>query len=158
MVETIQDFELARQERLWDGMSLWVARRAQGGVYSLGYHAEMTLKAAYFRFRGLTPAHVVDRALLNTTEARARQLGVFTPPAGFHSLRFWRDTLIAERAAVGQSLQITLAHAIGRHVDVIHAQWQVEMRYRAPVSTLAHLEAVGAAVDWLDRNYDALYT
>lgn len=153
MSETLQDYELARQERLWDGMSLWVSARSHGGIYMLGYHAEMSLKLAYFRWQGLHIATVIDRARLDTAKAKGRLLGVTTPILGFHSLQFWRDLLKAERAAASKPLDPQLAADLHVHVDAIQTRWAVEMRYRAPASSAADLEMVAAAVDWLDRNH-----
>lgn len=158
MGETLQDYELARQERLWDGVNLWLSARPQGGVYMLGYHAEMSLKLAYFRWQGLNVATVIDRARLDTAKAKGKVLGVTTPILGFHSLRFWRDLLEAERAAASRPLDPQLAADLHVYVNAIHARWSVEMRYGAPKSSMVDLEVVAAAVDWLDTNHSRLYT
>lgn len=160
MSETLQDFELAREERLWDGTSLWngTPPRVQGGIYLLGYHAEMSLKVAYFRWQGVTIATAIDRPRLNTARGRATVLGVTTPDESFHSLRFWRDLLVAERATAGTPLDPPLAAGLHANVETIYARWGVEMRYRTPRESLIDLEVTAAAADWIDRNLTRLYT
>jgi hypothetical protein len=143
---------------MWDGVALWSTQRVPGAIYLLGYHAEMTLKCAYFRLRGEPANFLVDRKVLNTTAARARALGVGTRDENFHSLLFWRDTLRAERRARGRPLQNQLDQELHHHVDVVHGRWRVEMRYRPTNLALHDLELSMAAVDWLDRNYPRLYS
>ena len=44
--ETVQDFELAAEQRFWDGMQLLVSGHLFAGIYLLGYTAEILLKLA----------------------------------------------------------------------------------------------------------------
>jgi len=157
-METLQDFEMAREERLWDGVSLWCSQRAQGGIYLLGYHAEMTLKSAYFRLTGLSIAKPIDRYVLQTALGKAKLLGVSTPHEGYHGLRFWCDLLVAERSARGIPLPSPLLNILTHQVDIISSRWSVEMRYRTPSTRPLDLESTVTAVDWLDRNFVLLYT
>jgi hypothetical protein len=157
-METLQDYELAREERMWDAVALWSTHRIQGGIYLLGYHAEMTLKSAYFRSRGEPANFAIDRRVLNTTADRARLLGVRTPEESFHSPRFWRDVLLAERQVRGRPLNAQLDGALRHHVDVIYVRWAVDMRYRPSNVSVNDLELSISAVDWLDRNYVKLYS
>jgi hypothetical protein len=60
---TIQEFQFAAEERYWDGLEFMVAGRAGGGLYLLGYVAEMLLKCASFR---LTPRHKTDGSRATT--------------------------------------------------------------------------------------------
>jgi len=88
MGETLQDFELARQERLRDGTVLRRDSRNQGTIYMFGYHAEMSLKLTYFRFRREPLTTEIISPLLRACLARATVLGVTTKHEAFHSLRF----------------------------------------------------------------------
>jgi hypothetical protein len=157
-VATLSDFEAARQERLWDGISLWCDGRPQGGIYLVGYHAEITLKAAYFRQRGFLSHQTIDdphqRELVKTT---ARGLGVITPPESLHSLRFWRDLLIRDRIRAGTPLPPQIEIELTSHVDTLYSLWKVEMRYASPIHNIRHLETAMVAANWLDLNYQALY-
>lgn len=158
MAETLQDFELARTERLWDATSLWCANRRDGGIYLFGYHAEMSLKLAYFRLLGESLAYPIDAAVLRTAVAAAALLGVRTPHDGFHSLRFWRDAIIAQRRARGRALPPPLDIEFHAHVEVLAARWDVAMRYRAPTATSQDVESSAIAAEWIDRNCNLLWT
>jgi len=158
VAETLQDFELARTERLWDATSLWCANRPDGGIYLFGYHAEMSLKLAYFRFLGESLAYPIDSAVLRTAVAAVGLLGVRTPNDGFHSLRFWRDAIIAQRSARGRALQSPLDLEFHAHVEALAARWDVAMRYRSPTATSADVEAAASAAEWIDRNCNLLWT
>jgi hypothetical protein len=81
---TLSDFERARTERLWDGVSLWCDRRSQGGIYLVGYHAEITLKMAYFRWKGFLSHQVIDFPQMNLARANAKRLGIITPRESYH--------------------------------------------------------------------------
>lgn len=158
MSGTLQDLELARGERLWDAVALWDHRRSQGAVYLFGYHAEMSLKLAYFRWRGLAASTTLDRPLLNTAAVRAGVLHVATPHENFHSPRFWRDLLLAERAAANRALGSVLATDLHAHVEAVYTRWRVEMRYDPPKTSGRDVELAQSAVDWIDRNLSRLHT
>jgi hypothetical protein len=158
MSGTLQDLELARGERLWDAVALWDHKRSQGAVYLFGYHAEMSLKLAYFRSRGLAASTALNRALLNTAAARAVVLHVATAHENFHSPRFWRDLLVAERAAANRPLDPTLATDLHAHVEAVYTRWRVEMRYDPPSTSGTDVELAQSAVDWIDRNLSRLHT
>ena len=51
-LETVQDFERASAEKLREGAVLLSAGALGGGIYLLGYAAEMVLKNACFLFDG----------------------------------------------------------------------------------------------------------
>ncbi|MCB9663820.1 MAG: hypothetical protein H6732_06890 [Alphaproteobacteria bacterium] len=154
---SLQDAELAREARLWDGAALWCEGRAAGCVYLLGIHAELCLKTAYFRFRDEPPATPLDRALLATTAARAVLLGVRASHQGFHSLRFWSEILVAERRAARRPLSPRVEASLGECVELLARHWSIDLRYAAPHTPVAVVERVVAGVDWLDRHHRALH-
>lgn len=156
--DCIQEFEQAKADRLWDGMSLWLASREPGAVYVLGYAAEMAVKSAYFRLSGFTIVQPIGRHELNTARARASTLGVSAHWESFHSLRFWRDLLVAHRHAVARPLSSSVEASLRAAVDTIYDRWWIEMRYKRGYSTRTDLEQIAAAVDWIDKNYTTLYT
>lgn len=156
--DSIQEFDQARTDRLWDGMSLWSTSREAGAVYALGYAAEITLKCAYFQFSGFTIVQPIGHAELHTAHARARQLGVTTPKESFHSIRFWSDLLIEHRRAAARPLLAATENALKVAVDTVYHRWWVEMRYKRSYSSRMDLEQVAAAVDWIDRNYAILHS
>lgn len=154
--DCIQEYEQARSDRLWDGMSLWATNRDPGAVYMLGYTAEVAVKCAYFRISGFSIVQPIGKAELTTAAARAKTLGVTTPYEGFHSIRFWRDLLIEHRRADGRPLAAaTEAHLI-LVANAIYDRWWIEMRYKRAYSSRTDLEQLVAAIDWIDKNYIAL--
>lgn len=156
--DCIQDYEQARADRLWDGTGLWSLHRHAGGVYLLGYSAEIALKCACFRCMGFSIVQPIGVAELRTAHARARLLGVIHPPEGFHNVRFWADLLVAQRAAATRPLDPAVAGALAAAADAVHRRWWIEMRYKRAVTTNDDVEHVAAAVDWIDRNYHLLHS
>lgn len=156
--DCIQEYEQARSERLWDGMSLWSTSREPGAVYVLGYAAEIAVKCAYFRLSGFTIVQPIGHAELDAARARAHVLGVTTPREGFHSLRFWRDLLVEHRRAAARPLTPPTEASLSMAVNTIYDRWWIEMRYKRAYSSRMDLEQVASAVDWIDKNYTTLYT
>lgn len=101
--ETLQDFELAAQDRYWEGLELLLAGRDAGGVYLLGYTAEMLLKLASFRLESVKPTDTIKPRL-----APVRNWMKQTCPGidyeGFDSLVFWATYLRAKRRQQGRPL------------------------------------------------------
>ncbi len=156
--DCIQEYEQARSDRLWDGMSLWSANRDPGATYVLGYVAEITVKCAYFRLSGFTIVQTIGHAELGTAYARAQLLGVTTPREGYHSIRFWSDLLLEHRRAVARALAPAFEGGLRGAVNAVYDRWWIEMRYKRAYSSRMDLEQLAAAVDWIDQNYVALYT
>jgi hypothetical protein len=155
MPDTLQSFERARRERFWDGGALWVAQRLHGSVYMLGYHAEMTLKCAYFRLLGVALTSQLD---IRTGALHAKKaLGVKTPDENFHSVRFWRHAILALRNDKNSPLNAALEADLIAYVDAVYGRWRVEMRYQVAQTAAPDVEAVAGAVDWLDLHYRDLY-
>lgn len=156
--DSIQEYEQARSDRLWDGMALWSTSRWPGAVYMLGYAAEIALKCACFRFAGIPIMQPIGSAELRTAYMQARHLGVTTPNESGHSVRFWRDWLVEHRRAVGRPLSPALEDSLNSAVDAIYDRWWIEMRYKQARSSPVDLEILAAAVDWIERNYVTLHT
>lgn len=66
--------EAAAEQRYWEGVELLVQGRS-GGVYILGYAAEMWLKLAFFRRQGALPSDVA-KPWLGPAKAHAAKVGV----------------------------------------------------------------------------------
>jgi hypothetical protein len=126
--ETVQDLELASDDRLWEGIELLAAGRTAGGVYLLGYVAEMVLKNACFLFDGACPADPVSARL-----GPMRRFGIDHFPMidreNYHSLIFWYHALLHKRRLAGRPLPPVLARQLGRRIAGIHRMWTVTMRY-----------------------------
>lgn len=72
--DSIQEFQGARHDRMWDGMTLWLEGHtdsAAGAVYLLGYCVEMALKCAYFRVLGLQISDPITALELRAAQAKA---------------------------------------------------------------------------------------
>jgi len=159
--DSIQEFEKARHERLWDGMTLWVEghrESAAGAAYLLGYFVEMALKCAYFWVLGLRISDSVTGQELQVARAKAKLLGVTTPAESYHSVRFWADLLRTHRRAANDPLAPTLEQRLVAEADIVYDRWWVEMRYKANRTTAPGLERLLEAAEWFDRAYSELYT
>jgi len=156
--DSIQEFEGARHDRLWDGMTLWGYRDgAAGAAYMLGYSVEMALKCAYFRLAGLRVFDPIARPELRSAEARARVLGLATQTESFHSVQFWCDLLCKHRHDLLSPLDPTLEQRLVTETGIVYDRWWVDMRYKAEKLSRNELEHLAAAADWFDRNYPDLY-
>jgi len=156
--DCIQEYEQARLDRFWDGVSLWSTGRETGAVYMLGYTAEIAVKCAYFRVSGFTILQPIRRAELNTAEARAKTLGVTAKPDGFHNICFWRDLLIAHRRTNGRPLDTVSEKGLMDNTKAVSDRWSIEMRYKRGYLSTSDVEQVARAVDWIDKNYVVLYS
>ncbi|MBL8614288.1 MAG: hypothetical protein JNM72_01650 [Deltaproteobacteria bacterium] len=161
--DTITEYENARAARLAEGRVLATSTGPQapntdaGAAYLLGYVAEAALKSAYFRViqHGLQAR--IDHAMLKTAKVQAKALGVSTDPESYHSVKFWCDALIAQRAQRRMSFTSAFQALLQRNTDIIYNHWWVELRYKTPRTTPAERQDVEDAALWYDHNYIALY-
>ncbi len=128
--ETLSDLTAAADLRFRDGETLLNAGRYAGSVYLLGLSAEMWLKLAVFRYRGIGPSVTVDSQLVPAKvwmKANCPAIG----PEAYHSLSFWAEYLIRFREADGHPLSVqvrglTRHHVVGR----LYRDWKIDLRYR----------------------------
>ena len=153
--ETLQDFEIAANEKYWEAMELMLAGQKAAGIYLMGYVAEMRLKLAYFRIIGERLTTEV-RPLLGPVRTEAGQLGL--DPENYHSLRLWSELLIKRRTALGKtSASGELEKTLRGVANTLYDLWWVEMRYRPDSATEDEMNLVFDGVSWLDRNYMSLW-
>ena len=161
--ETVQEFDLAIAERYSEGQRLIIAGSASGGVYLLGYVAEMLLKNAYFRFTGARLSDEVGPRLGPAKAAGRDRYGNGLIPnidhEAYHSLRFWAMLLQAKRTEQEQSwANIDFTLEFERCTERLYNNWWVEMRYRRslakPEEALQALNDVG----WLRTNQRTLWS
>lgn len=158
--DSIQEYELARHDRLWDGLTLWSeghSSGAAGAAYLLGYSVEMALKCAYYRVVGLRVGDPITRQELRAAEAKARILGITTSPEGYHSVQFWCDLLREHRRAGRAPLSAAIEQRLVAETRIVYDRWWVEMRYKANYTLPVELERLQQAADWFDRAYPELY-
>ncbi len=112
VLETIQEFELAAEERYWTGIELMMRGDGATGIYLMGYAAEMLLKNSYFLLDLLTtPTFPVGSQLALAKNAAKNN---FLPQylfTNYHDLIFWSLLLTEKRRQEGRPLlpQIELA-------------------------------------------------
>lgn len=146
---TVQDLELASASKLMEGVQLLTGGSLTGGVYLLGYVAEMVLKNACFLFDGARPADAVYSRL-----APCRTLGKSRFPqissGNYHSLVFWYHVLVHKRQLAGSPLPVLIGRQLGRRVARVHNMWVVALRYYpdGPIAA-ADSEAVYDDVLWM---------
>jgi hypothetical protein len=141
---TRSEMEDAARERFWDGIALACnEQRETGAVYQWGYVAEMLLKCACLRVRGIAGnANVVP----------------FLQSYGMkhHRLSDLLDDLRIARIMAARPFDPVLDGALRAHVDTLSQNWDVLLRYRSVRATETELSEVYASVDWLILNYALL--
>jgi hypothetical protein len=144
--DTLQDYELAAEERYWDACELLVNGRAWGGLYLLGYTVEMLLKAACFRVDRLRPN---DPVSLGTIRPWHKKYFPTVDLDGFHSLRFWCLLLRRKRRMRGVAFASEFDDTLVRRTRRLHSAWCVEMRYRSGVLSPALVSDLLDDASWV---------
>ena len=158
--ETIQEFELAAEERYWTGLELMTRGEGAAGIYLLGYVAEMLLKNSYFLLDKLTtPTFPIGTQLGQAKLA----LSTFIPGRSFknyHDLIFWVDLLVEKRRQEARPLPTTVEVELMQHTRRLADNWFVELRYRAAQATAFEVNSVYEDVTWIRSHYrdGSLYT
>lgn len=145
-IETLSELRLAAEARYWDGLELLTAGRFDGGIYLLGYAAEMHLKVPYFRSVGLGPA---DPISLGPVRKRAARLGVSAPLESYHNPEFWCDLLLRLRSSQGRPVSARVEQQLWEHASRVYSQWCVDMRYRGQRATIVEAETLHQSVVWI---------
>jgi hypothetical protein len=154
--ETLQDFELAAEQKYWEGIELSLAGRRGAGIYLMGYAAEMILKNSCFCLDGANPA---DQVVARLAPAR-RWMTVQCPlvrDESYHSLWFWTWLLRAKRRNQGRPLSDAVDWGLVRRMRRLYQLWWVEMRYRPDQAQLVELELVYDDVTWLREHQLSLW-
>ncbi len=133
--ETLSDMLLAAEDRYLDAEELLARHRFDGCVYLLGFSAEMWLKAACMRLRGLRPPAEVWSALV-ALKSFMRQIAPHVVFAGYHDLSFYVRCIEAIRLQQGRPLPSDLLREL--HATIVgglYEEWIVDMRYRRSGTT-----------------------
>lgn len=154
--ETVQDLDLAADEKYWEGLELMVAGRTGAGIYLMGYAAEMKLKVAYSRLQGAGPGADAWPYIAPARSRGARLIPGIRDET-FHSVRFWGLLVRAERVCQGHPLDTAMDSALRRAVNRVHLTWWVMMRYRPDQSSTTDAEQLSADVSWIMSNYTKLW-
>jgi len=146
--ETVADFDLAAESRYWDGCQLLTQGHGLGGIYLLGYTAEMILKHACFRTDRGRPADVAGGffgPVRNWMRVRHPQVEV----EAYHSLLFWTFYLRGRRREFGRALPAALDWELVRRTRRLYSTWSVDLRYRDWTVQAAEAQLVYDDVTWL---------
>lgn len=151
--ETWPGLERVAEQRFWDGLTLAMSgeRGAAGAIYLFGYVAEILLKTAYYRERGMS--QYVDTSQERRT-ARQWSAGYGRPPND-HDLNYWIFVLERVRFVNHRPINPALLGAIRLRVGIVAGNWSEALRYRDDQPTDAELQEVYNEVDWLLSRYDS---
>lgn len=154
--DTIGEFERAWLARRREANVLHRAKRNYWAVYTAGYVIEMVLKAACFRFLGLSEGESL-RPFLNRRVAneQAARYGI-TRPQNLHDLVFWARLLLAARDSDGKSLPLEVNNALMNHVQRSAQHWRETMRYRDSIRASREYDSVNRCMMWVVLNYATL--
>ncbi len=157
-LETILGFETAAEEKYEDGFNLMASNSPGNGVYLMGYAAEMLLKAAYFRFKGLPEVDPLTFQHLKQARQDARKVyGVAADDDNFHGIEFWGELLIKARQTVNRPLRPAVEGELDQRAKSLAANWYVDMRYHSLQIVQQDVEAVLDDVVWVKSNYETLW-
>jgi hypothetical protein len=146
--ETMQDLELASEEKYWEAIELLVSGYRGAGIYLLGYVAEMILKRACFALDGARPFDLVGPRLAPVRSWAKRQFpGV--QAESYHSLWFWTTALREKRRLAGKPLAPALEATLIQRARRIFGIWVVDMRYQPDQSLQTEARSAYDDVTWL---------
>jgi hypothetical protein len=146
--ETVADFDLAAESRYWDGCQLITQGHGLGGVYLLGYAAEMILKHACFRVDRGRPADPAA-GFFGPTRLWMRHHHAAIAPESYHSLLFWAYYLRGKRRETGVVLPDAVDWELVRRTRRLYSIWSVDLRYRDWTAPAAETQSVYDDVTWL---------
>jgi hypothetical protein len=154
--ETLQDFELAAEDRYWDGVELATAGRSLGAICMMGYCAEMRLKLAWFRLEPVRVTAEIEPCL-RTARSWMDKYCPLVDRESYHSLVYWAQLLRHKRRLYGCALAHQLDQELGRHVRRLSQLWWVSMRYRGDPPSVTEVNQAYDDVTWLRDHYLALW-
>jgi|SRR5687767_8998396 hypothetical protein len=155
--EVLQDFDLAAEQKYWEGLELLLAGHRAGSIYVLGYEAEMILKYACFRALGHRPGTAVA-GLFGPAKKWMQIRRPMIRSEGYHSLWFWMHNLRATRRTLGNPMPIATDVEIVRRIRRLYQIWWVEMRYRPDRAHAGEVLTVFDDVSWLRANRIQLWS
>ena len=146
--ETVADFDLAAESRYWDGCQLVTQGHGLGGIYLLGFSAEMILKHACFRTARARPADPAA-GFFGPIRAWMRHRYPLVDRESYHSLLFWACYLRGKRRENGSPLADELDRELVRRARRLYSTWSVDLRYRDWTVRAEEAAMVYDDVTWL---------
>lgn len=154
-VETMQDLELAAEQRYWEGLELAVAGHGAASIYLLGYAAEMWIKLAYYHLDQVSPGIAVNVSFNKVKNANPRPVQAQWE-AG-HSIEFWGDLVCLKRQNLQNAFPSLFQAVFCNHYRSVHANWRVEMRYQPVQAYPREVGDVYDSVSWIKSKYYDLW-
>jgi hypothetical protein len=154
--ETLQEFELAAEQKYGEAIELMTAGYSGAGIYLMGYVSEMLLKVGYFRYIGNTPTDLIEPGL-GVAYKRGQLLIPHVHHESYHSLRFWALLLVEERQHRNNPLNPPLEGDFLACSQRLYQYWWVEMRYRRDLAVPDDVETVYSDTTWLRDNHAMLW-
>lgn len=153
---SIATLEAAAPWRRQDAEVLEQKGRRGAAVYLYGYVAEIRLCAACYRIQDYASSATITDQIRKVCERDARDLHLMGSEP--HHLPGWARYLVHLRRTKNHAINRHSSDQLLAHVDDLYAQWRPRLRYKTLVPTTAQLKIVVEAVDWLDTNYNDLWS
>jgi hypothetical protein len=155
--ETCPQLLAAATLRYQDGFELLTCRgrHETGGIYLLGYVAEVILKVAIFRTSGFSDARPID---LKQLDAKIKTNLAGLKKSNLHDLKALADVLIAERQNQGRPFDPVFSGALQCQVGLVAAHWREYLRYRHTTPEETEWREVYQAVEWIYDNQTKLWS
>jgi hypothetical protein len=153
------ELERASRERFLDALALATAaeERPTGAAYLAGYAAEILLKTAYYRVRGLAQSDDVAGELRGM-QARASELGCTWRAGRYrHDLLDLASLLVQERQIRGEPFDSYFAAALAGHVVNLTQNWSEQLRYKDVLASAQELTELFESVIWILNSYETLW-
>lgn len=157
--DTWAEMERAGEVRFWEAFALATGSEPMrtGAIYLLGYVAELIIKCAYFRLRGVAALADVGPELKFAPRRAGTIHGGFTWKGNLHSIQNWASLLIIERRERGKPLPAPTHVSFLTEVSAIVAEWSEILRYKDAAATDNEFHNMFQSVDWLRMNCRQLW-
>ncbi len=157
--DTWAELERAGEIRFWEACALATGAEPMrtGAIYLLGYVAELIIKCAYFRLRGIAALDDVGPELRFAPRRAQAIRGGFAWKGNLHSIQEWARLLVIERRERGKPLPPPIHVSFLTVVSVIVAEWSEILRYKDTAATDNELHDMFQGVEWLRANCRRLW-
>lgn len=165
-VESLRNLKEAAVMRYLEGEDLIRTGSPVGGVYLLGYAAEIWLKTAFFSYLPETEDlenHIkrIKRDERETITGQvfpslARQYEAQFMTDDLHSPRFWADLLVRAHAIEGKNLPVDLALELTTRMNRLHLNWWTGLRYQDIHPVFEYVYDVWDDVSWVYNNLEKI--
>lgn len=158
-IDSIGELEHAARLRYYDGLSLALSEshNSTGAVYLLGYVAEMLLKTAYYRVRGMGPTDDTWPLLRGMNDQAALVRFDWQSGRTRHNLEDLAGLLVEVRRNCGPEIDPYFASTLQGHAKVVALHWNERLRYKSVLALEDEVVDVIESIDWLVANYEALW-